>query len=209
MAAIVALVAPATTVFGDGVNPVLALMLFVTFLPVPLSLLRQACARVGFLAALLIANFIAIPLFVTILVQFLPADHFVRLGVLLVLLTPCIDYVVTFSYLDRADARLLLAATPALLIVQMVLLPVYLGMFLVEDTARLIQLEPFIHAFVRLIAIPLTLAYLVQLWAAWTATGKWVSTTLGVCYQCRRRRLFFSWSLRPLCRTLGLQPMRR
>ncbi len=49
-----------------------------------------------------------------------------RLGVLFVLLTPCIDYVVTFSHLGRADA---LASTPALLILQMMLLPVYLGSF--------------------------------------------------------------------------------
>lgn len=44
----------------------------------------------------------------------------------LVLLTPCIDYVVTFSHLGRADARLLLAATPTLLVVQMLLLPAHL-----------------------------------------------------------------------------------
>ena len=65
-----------------------------------------------------------------VLVQFLPPDPMVRLGVLLVLLTPCIDYVVTFSHLGRADARLLLAATPALLIMQMLLLPLFLNLFL-------------------------------------------------------------------------------
>ncbi len=47
----------------------------------------------------------------------------VRLGVLLVLLTPCIDYVARFLTLGRADAKLLLAATPALLLPQMALLP--------------------------------------------------------------------------------------
>lgn len=74
-----------------------------------------------------------IPLLVTALVQFAPADPMVRLGLLLALLTPCIDYVVTFSHLGRAaNPRLLLAATPALLILQMLLLPGYLGMFLGE-----------------------------------------------------------------------------
>jgi len=37
-------------------------------------------------------------------------------------LPPCIDYVITFAQLGRADARLLLASTPILLLVQMVLL---------------------------------------------------------------------------------------
>lgn len=168
-----------TTAFEAGINPTLALMLFVTFLQVPLADLRQAFT-VSFLAVLLTVNFVVVPLLVMVLVQFVPADPMVRLGVLLVLLTPCIDYVVTFSHLGRADARLLLAATPTLLIVQMLLLPVYLGLFLGEDVAGLIQLGPFVHAFVWLIAFPLMLAALVQLWTARSETGKRASTVLGV-----------------------------
>jgi ACR3 family arsenite efflux pump ArsB len=179
-ATIVAVLVPGTTALEAGVNPVLALMLFVTFLQVPLSELRGAFARVRFLAALLTANFIVVPLLVAILVQFLPADPMLRLGVLLVLLTPCIDYVVTFSHLGRADARLLLAATPALLIIQILLLPVYLGAFLGKDAARLVQLGPFVDAFVWLIAIPLVMAALVQLWAARSRTGVRVSAALGL-----------------------------
>ena len=47
-------------------------------------------------------NFLAIPLLVAGLTLLLPADPMLRLGVLLVLLTPCIDYVVTFAHLGRA-----------------------------------------------------------------------------------------------------------
>lgn len=179
-AALAALVIPGTAALEAGINPALALMLFVTFLQVPLADLRRAFAQVRFLSALLIVNFVAVPVLVMVLVQFLPANALVRLGVLLVLLTPCIDYVVTFSHLGRADARLLLAATPILLIVQMLLLPVYLGLFLGEDAARLVHLGPFIHAFVWLIAVPLLLAALVQVWSARNESGKRVTTTLGV-----------------------------
>lgn len=180
VAATIALLLPGTSVLEVGVNPALALMLFVTFLQVPLADIGQAFVQVRFLATLLLANFIAIPLLVAILVQFAPADPMVRLGVLLVLLTPCIDYVITFSHLGRADARLLLASTPTLLIVQMLLLPVYLYMLLGEDAAGLVQPEPFIHAFVWLIAIPLALAVLVQLWAALSHAGERASTALGL-----------------------------
>ncbi|MEO7558761.1 MAG: arsenic resistance protein [Nitrosospira sp.] len=180
IAAIVALLVPGTTALEAGVNPALALMLFVTFLQVPLADLRRAFAHVRFLAALLVGNFIVIPLLVAVLVQFLPVEPMVRLGVLLVLLTPCIDYVVTFSHLGRADARLLLAATPALLIVQMLLLPLYLGLFLGENAAGLVQFGPFIHAFLWLIAVPLVLAALVQLWSARSKTGERLSTAFGV-----------------------------
>lgn len=167
---------PGTTAFEAAVNPALALMLFVTFLQVPMAELKRAFGHVRFLSALLVANFVVVPL----LVQFLPADPMVRLGVLLVLLTPCIDYVVTFSHLGRADARLLLAATPALLIAQMVLLPGYLALFLGEDAARLVRVGPFVHAFAWLIAAPLVLAALTQVWAAKSPAVSQAATTLGL-----------------------------
>lgn len=180
LAAAIAKLVPGTTVLEASINPALAFMLFVTFLQVPLADIGRAFTRIRFFAALLIANFVMVPLLVAVLVQFLPPDPMVLLGVLLVLLTPCIDYVVTFSHLGRADARLLLAATPALLIVQMLLLPLYLGLFLGGNASELVHLGPFVHAFIWLIAVPLVLAGLVQFWAARTRTGEWVSTKLGL-----------------------------
>ena len=96
LAALVALLVPGAAALEGGVNLALALMLFVTFLQVPLADLGRAFGRGRFLAALLITNFVVTPLLVAVLVPFLPSDPMVRLGVLLVLLTPCIDYVVTF-----------------------------------------------------------------------------------------------------------------
>lgn len=121
-----------------------------------------------------------VPLLVSVLVQFLPNDPLVRLGVLLVLLTPCIDYVATFSHLGDADARLLLAATPALLVVQMLLLPAYLGLFLGEAASHLVHLAPFVHAFLWLIAVPLVLAGLFQIWATRSRVGGRLSLQLGL-----------------------------
>lgn len=179
LAVLVVSLVPGTTALGYGINPALAVMLFVTFLQVPLADLGRAFGRGRFLAALLTTNFVAIPLLIAVVVQLLPPDPLVRLGVLLVLLTPCIDYVVTFSHLGRADARLLLAATPTLLVVQMLLLPVYLGLFLGNDAATLVQPGPFVHAFVWLIAAPLALAGAMQLWAARSHSGKRASAALG------------------------------
>jgi ACR3 family arsenite efflux pump ArsB len=180
MAAIAAMLVPGTTALEASVNPALALMLFATFLQVPLADLGQAFSRGRFLAALFAANFVVVPLLVAGLIQFLPADSMVRLGVLLVLLAPCIDYVVTFSHLGRADARLLLAATPALLILQMLLLPAYLKLLLGESAVVLVERGPFVHAFVWLIAVPMLLAAAVQCWAARRRAGTRVSTVLGL-----------------------------
>ncbi|MCS6116968.1 arsenic resistance protein [Shewanella baltica] len=180
VAAAIAFMVPGMSILEHAINPALALMLFVTFLQVPVADLGRAFTRNRFLGALLITNFIIVPLLVACLIQFLPDDPMIRLGVLFVLLTPCIDYVVTFSHLGRADARLLLAATPALLIAQMLLLPAYLKIFLGEAAANLVQIGPFVHAFIWLIAVPLALAALVQLWAARTSVGEGISNALGL-----------------------------
>ncbi|OIJ42380.1 arsenic resistance protein [Massilia timonae] len=180
LAALAALALPGTTALEPAVNPALALMLFVTFLQVPLAELGRAFTNTRFLGALLVTNFIVIPLLVAGLLPFVPHDPLIRLGVLLVLLAPCIDYVVTFSHLGRADARLLLAATPVLLVAQMLMLPVYLRILLGIDTAGLVQPGPFIDAFVWLIAVPLLLAVALQLWAARSQAGARASTILGL-----------------------------
>lgn len=180
VAALVGMISSAASALEAGINPALALMLFVTFLQVPLAELGQAFLRVRFLSSLLAANFIAIPLLLLGLIQFLPADPMIRLGVLLVLLTPCIDYVVTFAHLGRGDAKLLLAATPTLLIVQMLLLPIYLGLFLGDAAASLVQMGPFVHAFVWLIGVPLLLAAAVQIAAGRSADIDKASEFLGL-----------------------------
>lgn len=162
------------------VNPALALMLFVTFLQVPLRDIGKAFRDVRFLAALLVSNFVVLPFLVFLLLQFAPADPMVRLGMLMVLLTPCIDYVITFSQLGRADARLLLAATPLLLVAQMALLPFYLAAFLGAEASELVSVGPFLHAFVWLIAVPLVLAALVQFWSSRNSVGSRIADVLGL-----------------------------
>ena len=179
-AAVCAAALPAAGRLEAAINPALAFMLFVTFLQVPMVELGRAFTRMRFLAALLCTNFVAIPLAVAGLIQFLPEEPLIRLGVLFVLLTPCIDYVVTFSHLGRSDAKLLLAATPALLVLQMLLLPAYLRLFIGDAAASFVQWGPFAEAFFWLIVVPLGLAALVQAWAGRSTAGARTSALLGI-----------------------------
>jgi len=160
---------PCLSALEAAVEAALAVMLFATFLQVPLAELGRALAQLRFIGALLAANFLAVPALVALLALFLPDDPLVRLGVLLVLLTPCIDYVVTFAQLGRADARALLAATPLLLALQMLLLPLYLGLLVGEAAVGLVEAGPFLRAFLWLIVVPLLLAGLVQRWEGGSA----------------------------------------
>ncbi|MFT8809371.1 arsenic resistance protein [Gluconobacter sp.] len=162
------------------INPALGVMLFVTFLQIPLAELGQAFRKTRFLTALLVTNFVAVPVLVALLIPFAPADGMIRLGILMVLLCPCIDWVVTFAHMGRADATLLLASTPVLLGVQMVALPLWLRLFLGDGVSQLVQTGPFLHAFLWLILMPLFLAWLVQISARRTSTGQHVATALGL-----------------------------
>jgi len=156
---------PNTSSFEAFINPALAFMLFVTFLQVPVLQLQKALKKTKFILVLLFSNFILIPILVFVLILFLPDNTLLKLGVLLVLLSPCVDYVVTFSHLGKANSQLLLASTPILLIVQMLLLPVYIGIFLGSEVSNLVKIAPFLEAFIFLILIPLLLASFFQVFS--------------------------------------------
>lgn len=66
-----------------------------------------------------------------------------------------------------------------LLIAQLLLLPVYLGLFLGADAAALVQVGPFIDAFIWLIAGPLALAWLTQYRAARHEVGQKVDDAMA------------------------------
>lgn len=173
---LVGLIAPAAgPALEVTINPVLGLLLFVTFLQVPARELVRSLRAGRFLGAALVVNFVVVPLVVAAMFGFLPADQAVRLGVLLVLLAPCVDYVIVFSGLAGGSSDRLLAATPLLLIAQMVLLPLFLLLFLGSGLAEVVELGPFLEAFLVLIVIPLGLAWLTQRWASRATVGQRVA----------------------------------
>ena len=160
------------------ISPVLAVLLYSMFTQIPFLQLRAAFANKRFTAALLIVNFIIVPIVVWFLSLLLPEHPPLLLGVYLVLLTPCIDYVVVFTHLGRGNARLVLASTPLLLLTQMLLLPVYLWLFMEEQDAQVMSAEPFLEAFLVLIVLPLGLALSTEFWAKRRRSGAiWLEVT--------------------------------
>ncbi|HBP0979080.1 arsenic resistance protein [Comamonas sp. Y6] len=170
--ALLGLTVPGMGTLEAAINPALAVMLFATFLQVPLAEIGAALRNVRFLGALAVTNFVIIPIVAAALVQFLPAEPMLRLAVLFVLLAPCIDYVITFTHLGGGNARLLLAMTPVLLVLQMLLLPVYLTLVLGSEVSNLVEVGPFLHAFIWLIAVPLLLAASFQALGRKTSAGE-------------------------------------
>ncbi|WP_309970542.1 bile acid:sodium symporter [Arthrobacter oryzae] len=152
-------------VLERAINPVLGLLLYATFLGIPFASLGRAARDVRFLAAVLVLNFAVVPLVAFGLSRFVAGDQALLVGVLLVLLTPCIDYVIVFTGLAGGASDRLLAAAPVLMLVQMVLLPVYLLIFVGPGLVSAIDSSPFVQALVWLIIVPLALAALTQ-WLA-------------------------------------------
>ncbi|QUW66612.1 arsenic resistance protein [Pseudomonas synxantha] len=157
------------------ITPAIAVLMYAMFLQIPFLDLRQGLGNIRFVSALLLANFVLVPLLVWALTRGLLGHPGLLVGALLVLLTPCIDYVVVFTHIGKGDSRLMLAATPLLLLLQLALLPVYLGFMLGAHSGVVVEIGPFIEAFLMLIVMPMLLAVL-------------------TAYLARRSRLVDKWS---------------
>ncbi|WP_040259195.1 MULTISPECIES: arsenic resistance protein [Pseudomonas] len=181
-AAMGGLLAPvASQSLSAWVTPSIAALMYAMFLQIPFLELRNGLGDRRFMATLLTANFVVIPLLVWSLSQGL-ADHpVIRVGALLVLLTPCIDYVVVFTHIGKGDSKLTLAATPILLLLQLLLLPVYLAVMIGESSEVVITVGPFAEAFLVLIVLPLILAVITaalvrksSVVASWNTAWAWM-----------------------------------
>lgn len=145
-----------------SINPVLGLLLFATFLGIPFARIGRAVRDGRFMATVLVLNFLVVPAVVYGLSRFVAGEQTLLVGVMLVLLAPCVDYVIVFSGLAGGSSDRLLAAAPVLMLAQMVLLPLYLLLFVGPDLVSVIEPAPFIEALIGLIAVPLAAAALVQ-----------------------------------------------
>lgn len=156
------------------VTPAIAILMYAMFLQIPFLELKRGLSDKAFLSAVLVGNFVLIPVLVWILTRTLSDQPALLIGALLVLLTPCIDYVVVFTHLGKGDSRLVLAATPVLLLLQLLLLPIYLGIMAGSASGVVIAVAPFVEAFLILIVAPLLLAVATSSLAKRSkAVGQW------------------------------------
>lgn len=122
---------------------------------------------------------VLVPIVVFALSRFVAHDQALLIGVLLVLLTPCVDYVMVFSALAGAAHERLLAAAPLLMLLQLLLLPLYLVVLVGRDMADVVEIAPFVEAFVVLIAIPLAAAAAIQWLSSRHRAGVAIMTTMS------------------------------
>lgn len=172
--AVIGILAPTVARHAElAITPVLGLLLYATFLGVPFSHIRLAFRDRRFLATVLVVNFAIAPAVVFLLSRFVAHDAALLVGVLFVLLTPCVDYVIVFTGIAGGARDRLVAATPLLMLGQLLLLPLHLWLMVGPAFARTVDPGPFVEAFLLLIALPMAAAGLTQL-AARTHVGQTV-----------------------------------
>lgn len=168
----------------SAVEFVLPILLFVTFLQVPAVEITRGPKSRRFIAALIVGNFIFIPIVVSaifIIFHFmqqlalqyciLSADsndsELVYIAFIL-LLAPCIDYVVSFCRNAQGDSVRLSASLPLLLFIQLIILFILLNVFagkLHIATTGISNLGSIVHNFGITLLLPLALVWLLQ-WLA-------------------------------------------
>lgn len=158
--------------------PTLAVLLYATFSQVRLADSVAAFRNGRFFAASLVANFALVPGVVWALARLLPPDPAIRLGVFMVLLAPCTDWFVTFTYLARGDARLAVVVAPVQLVAQFAFLAFYLWLFLGRGFTEVISAGPFVQVFLGLIVAPFALALVTRQFAGRSGLlSRWLRTT--------------------------------
>ena len=167
---------PKVSEVSDALVPyALAVLLFANFMGVPFGRGQErerngvpAAASRGFTLWLITLNFIVVPLLVMILLPTFLDSSVIALAVALVVLAPCIDYVVVFTRYAGGDSTLLLRKTPLLLGLQILIIPIwtsiytYIGIFAYKDLGSIFPLPASAYAALLVVMIPALAAYLVQ-----------------------------------------------
>ncbi|WP_017584467.1 arsenic resistance protein [Nocardiopsis valliformis] len=161
---------PMGEVAGFLVLPLLIVMLAAVFAQVDAGQVRQARGARKVVAASLVLNFVFTPLFAWALgAGLLGGSPDLRIGLLLLLVTPCTDWYLVFTGLARGHMGVAAAVLPVNLVLQLLLLPVYV--LLLGGEAAMVGTGTLVEAVLLVLLVPLVIALLVR-WGArrWKGT---------------------------------------
>ncbi|MBB3039407.1 arsenic resistance protein [Hoyosella altamirensis] len=164
------IVLPIEAAAGHVVLPALLLMLTAVFLQMDAAQIRSARNARTVVAASLVINFVWTPFFAWALgAGLLGGSPDLRIGLLLLLVTPCTDWYLVFTALARGHLGSAAALLPINLILQLLLLPVYVQ--LLGGEAAMIDTRTLVEAVVLVLAVPLCAALVLRRLAAGSSAG--------------------------------------
>lgn len=139
--------------------PLLAIMLYATFLPMPLQQVGRAIRNLKVTTASLGMNFLWTPILAWGLgAIFLRDTPDLWVGLIMLMVTPCTDWYLVFTSVTGGDVSLATALLPFNLTLQIILLPIYLLVF----TRTLVELDPqaLFGSILWVLLLPLLIAFL-------------------------------------------------
>ncbi|MCW4356055.1 arsenic resistance protein [Hoyosella sp. YIM 151337] len=162
---------PIGAAVGSIVLPALLLMITAVFLQMDAAQVRAARDTKKLVAVSLVINFMWTPLFAWMLgAGLLGGAPDLRIGLLLLLVTPCTDWYLVFTALARGHLGGAAALLPINLVLQLLLLPVYV--LLLGGEAAMIGVGPLFEAIVLVLAAPLVVAVVLRWLTAGSARGR-------------------------------------
>lgn len=112
----------------------LMLLLYILFLTVDLGHIKKAYKNVTYTITATTINFVITPLIAYGLSRvFFASEIDIRMGLIMLLVTPCTDWYLVFTGLSKGNVALNMSILPLNLILQIILMPIYLFLFLSNE----------------------------------------------------------------------------
>ncbi|WP_300344108.1 bile acid:sodium symporter [Nesterenkonia sp.] len=190
-----------TTGWGSAgqylVIPALLVMLTAVFWQMDISRVSEIRRAKSLLTASLLLNYVFTPALAWALgAGLLGGQPDLRIGLLLLLVTPCTDWYLVFTSIARGNTALAAALLPLNLVLQLVLLPLYV--LLLGGEATMVDPAAVIQAVVLMLLLPLTAALLLRLATRRSRTSvhqqvqRWASSSV-VPLLCLAVCAMFAW----------------
>ncbi|MGQ4271018.1 arsenic resistance protein [Nocardiopsis changdeensis] len=158
------LLPPVGPVAGHAVLPALLVMLTAVFVQMDAAHVGEVRHAKTLVAAGLVLNFVFTPALAWALgAGLLGGEPDLRIGLLLLLVTPCTDWYLVFTAMARGHTGIAAALLPVNLVLQLLLLPVYV--LLLGGRAAMVDGATLAESVLLVLVVPLTLAMLLR-WAS-------------------------------------------
>jgi len=153
----------------DLIEPFLMVMLFVVFMCINMKDVGASFSNRRFTAIALLMNFVWTPILAIVLGLFFDNID-IRIGLLMLLVTPCTDWYLVFTATAKGNVPLSSALLPLNLILQIALMPVYLILFF--NTEIGLDIPSLLWSIVFVLVVPIAVSLVLKLMAEKLETVK-------------------------------------
>ncbi|BBF43546.1 arsenical-resistance protein ACR3 [Lachnospiraceae bacterium KM106-2] len=150
------------TVSSNLIEIFLMLLLYILFLSVDLKQIKQSLSYLRYTCAAVVINFIITPFVAYVLGRiFFENSVDIRIGLMMLLITPCTDWYLVFTGLSKGNIELNMSILPLNLILQIVLMPFYLFMFMGREVVM--DISTIVGSIVMVLLIPFIASVLTRM----------------------------------------------